>query len=88
MDKYGDIKSIAVALRITAFVLAFIVCLAAVIKLFKFWFICGVIKMVLTLLGGAMGFLILLGVSEAIYVLLDVEGNTRRAAERLEKGGE
>ena len=88
MDKYGDIKSIAVALRITAFALAFVICLAAVIKLFKFWFICGVIKMALTLLAGAVGFLILLGTSEAIYILLDIGGNTRRAAERLEKGSE
>ena len=88
MDKYGDIKSIAVALRITAFALAFIFCVTAVIKLFKYWFVLGVFKLVYQLLFGAVGFLVLLGASEAIYVLLDIESNTRKGSELPEKSGE
>ena len=86
MDKYGDIKSIAAALRITAYIFAFIYAVWA-FKLLIFEDL-GVFKHVAYFLCkamyGAIGFMGLVGASEFIYLFLDIQENTKRTTELLE----
>lgn len=86
MDKYGDIKSIAAALRITAYIFVAIYAIWALKLLFfeDLGFCKHVAYFLCKAMYGGIGFMGLIGASEFIYLFLDIQENTKRTSELLE----
>jgi len=82
MEKYSELRTIAVVLRVVAFVVAGLAVLGAVGGLFTAPGWCKVTVFAARALKGAGGMLMLWTASEGIYLLLDVESHLRKIAEK------
>jgi hypothetical protein len=86
MDRYSDFKAVAATLRIFAYIVAALAGISALIALFTQP---GLGAKVSTFawrtVWSALGFSLLLGASETVYVLLDIVDNTRKVTELLER---
>lgn len=88
MDKYTEFKATAAGLKTMAFVVVALAGVAAMSALFSEPGIAGKLYAFLQrAAAGALGYALLLATSEAIYVLIDIEYNTRRSRELLEARG-
>jgi hypothetical protein len=86
MDRYSDYKAVAATLRIFAYIVAALAGVAAVIALFTQPGLAAKVSVcVWRIVLSALGFSVLLGASETVYVLLDIVENTRRVADALDK---
>ncbi len=85
MDRYTDYKAVAAVLRILAYIVAGLAGISAIVALFVQPGLGAKLSVcVWRLVGSAVGFSLLLGASETVYVLLDIVENSRRIAEALE----
>ncbi len=85
MDRYSDFKAVAATLRVCAYVVAVLAACSAVLALFtQPGFGTKVSACVWRLLWSVLGFSILLGASETVYVLLDIVHHTKRVADAME----
>jgi len=85
VDKYGQFRATAAGLRMIGYLFAAFAAIAAISALFTEPTLgTKVAGLVLNALRGVLGFALLLAFSEAIYVLIDIEFNTRRLREIAE----
>lgn len=88
MDKYTEFKATAAGLKVMAFLIVALAGVAAVSALFSEPGLGAKLYAFLQRAAvGALGYALLLATSEAIYVLIDIEFNTRRSRELLEQRG-
>ena len=86
MNKYTEFQATAAALKIMAYLVGALAGIAAVGALFtEPSFGAKMAELLRRATLGAVGFALLLAVSETIHVLIDVEFNTRRTRELLEE---
>lgn len=85
MDKYTEFKATAAAIKIIAYIVVALAGIAAMGALFtEPSFGQKLMGFINRAILGALGFALLLAVSETIHVLIDIEFNTRRTRELVE----
>ena len=86
MERYTDFNAVAATLRIFAYIVAALAGISAVIALFTQPGLGAKLSAcVWRIVWSALGFSMLLGASETVYVLLDIVENTHRMVEMLDK---